>query len=207
MDDPDWADEARRAVFALQDAVEDVARRHVKSSAVGSCGEPIPAAGERQRRRSSTDVAAGARLLLGGTDRAEIRASVETDVAEFVATYGHRPGLAVVIVGQRRPLDRAISGRSCGAAREGRDRRAGSWRSRGAFRPPACAGRSSLNEDPLVSGIIVQMPLPPGLPLATVIEALDPAKDVDGIHPRNAGLMTLGYDGFLPTTAHAAVEC
>jgi methylenetetrahydrofolate dehydrogenase (NADP+)/methenyltetrahydrofolate cyclohydrolase len=63
-----------------------------------------------------------------------------------------------------------------------------------------------LNEDPLISGIIVQMPLPEGLPLATVIDALDPAKDVDGIHPRNAGLLALGYDGFLPTTAHAAVE-
>ena len=50
------------------------------------------------------------------------------------------------------------------------------------------------------------MPLPAGLPLATVIDALDPAKDVDGIHPRNAGLLALGYDGFLPTTAHAAVE-
>jgi methylenetetrahydrofolate dehydrogenase (NADP+)/methenyltetrahydrofolate cyclohydrolase len=63
-----------------------------------------------------------------------------------------------------------------------------------------------LNEDPLVSGIIVQMPLPPSLPLAAVIDTLDPRKDVDGIHPRNAGLLTLGYDGFLPTTAQAAVE-
>jgi len=50
------------------------------------------------------------------------------------------------------------------------------------------------------------MPLPEGLPLATVIDSLDPAKDVDGIHPLNAGLLALGYDGFLPTTAHAAVE-
>src|SRR6185437_7764747 len=49
-------------------------------------------------------------------------------------------------------------------------------------------------------------PLPDGLPLATVIDVLDPSKDVDGIHPRNAGLLALGYDGFLPTTAHAAVE-
>jgi methylenetetrahydrofolate dehydrogenase (NADP+)/methenyltetrahydrofolate cyclohydrolase len=39
-----------------------------------------------------------------------------------------------------------------------------------------------------------------------VIDTLDPAKDIDGIDPRNFGLMTLGYDGFVPTTAQAAVE-
>ena len=50
------------------------------------------------------------------------------------------------------------------------------------------------------------MPLPKRIPLSSVIEVLDPEKDVDGLHPLNAGLMTLGYEGFLPTTAHAAVE-
>src|SRR3712207_4493680 len=50
------------------------------------------------------------------------------------------------------------------------------------------------------------MPLPRRIPLSVVLETLDPDKDIDGIHPRNAGLLTLGYDGFLPTTAHAAVE-
>jgi methylenetetrahydrofolate dehydrogenase (NADP+)/methenyltetrahydrofolate cyclohydrolase len=38
------------------------------------------------------------------------------------------------------------------------------------------------------------------------VDAIDPAKDIDGIHPLNAGLLRLGYDGFLPATAHAAVE-
>jgi len=50
------------------------------------------------------------------------------------------------------------------------------------------------------------MPLPPAIPLRTVIDVLDPAKDIDGIHPLNAGLLALGYEGFLPATAHAAVE-
>ncbi|HEX5824992.1 MAG TPA: bifunctional 5,10-methylenetetrahydrofolate dehydrogenase/5,10-methenyltetrahydrofolate cyclohydrolase, partial [Candidatus Limnocylindrales bacterium] len=57
-----------------------------------------------------------------------------------------------------------------------------------------------------VDGIIVQMPLPPTVRLRAVIDAIDPAKDIDGIHPLNAGLLRLGYDGFLPATAHAAVE-
>jgi methylenetetrahydrofolate dehydrogenase (NADP+)/methenyltetrahydrofolate cyclohydrolase len=50
------------------------------------------------------------------------------------------------------------------------------------------------------------MPLPPAIRLRTVVDAIDPAKDIDGIHPLNAGLLRLGYDGFLPATAHAAVE-
>jgi methylenetetrahydrofolate dehydrogenase (NADP+)/methenyltetrahydrofolate cyclohydrolase len=64
----------------------------------------------------------------------------------------------------------------------------------------------ALNDDPLVSGIIVQMPLPARIPLTAVLDTLDPSKDVDGIHPQNAGLLALGFDGFLPTTAQAAIE-
>ena len=64
----------------------------------------------------------------------------------------------------------------------------------------------ALNEDPGVDRVIVQMPLPPTIRLRAVVDAIDPAKDIDGIHPLNAGLLRLGYDGFLPATAHAAVE-
>ena len=63
-----------------------------------------------------------------------------------------------------------------------------------------------LNADPRVDGVIVQMPLPPTIRLRSVIDAIDPDKDIDGIHPLNAGLLRLGYDGFLPATAHASVE-
>src|SRR5450759_4051930 len=51
-----------------------------------------------------------------------------------------------------------------------------------------------------------RMPVPRAISLRTVIDVLDPAKDIDGIHPLNAGLLALGYEGFLPATAHAAVE-
>ena len=50
------------------------------------------------------------------------------------------------------------------------------------------------------------MPLPRTIRLRSVVDAIDPGKDIDGIHPLNAGLLRLGYDGFLPATAHAAVE-
>jgi methylenetetrahydrofolate dehydrogenase (NADP+)/methenyltetrahydrofolate cyclohydrolase len=64
----------------------------------------------------------------------------------------------------------------------------------------------SLNDDARVNGIIVQMPLPDGVHLKTVVDAIDPLKDIDGIHPLNAGLLRLGYEGFIPATAHAALE-
>lgn len=63
-----------------------------------------------------------------------------------------------------------------------------------------------LNRDPLVSGIIIQMPLPKRIPLRAVIEAIDPRKDIDGLQPENAGLLALGHEGFLPATAKASVE-
>src|SRR4029077_18758240 len=64
----------------------------------------------------------------------------------------------------------------------------------------------ALNDDPEVDGVIVQIPLPPTIRLRSIIDAIDPDKDIDGIHPLNAGLLRLGYDGFLPATAHAAIE-
>jgi len=145
------------------------------------------------------------RLLAGGPIAAEIRAGVKADVAAFRRRFRYAPTLAVVLVGKDAPsavyLQQILkSCRTVGV--EGR--------------LVEIPGRVSaaqvrhrifeLNDDPLVSGIIVQMPLPKRIPLATVIDTLDPAKDIDGIHPLNAGLMTLGYQGFLPTTAQAAVE-
>jgi methylenetetrahydrofolate dehydrogenase (NADP+)/methenyltetrahydrofolate cyclohydrolase len=149
--------------------------------------------------------AAPARLLQGAPIANEIRAAVRTDVDAFRARYGYPPGLAVVIVGKDAPstvyLQQIL--RSCRTV--GVDGRLVELEGRVS---PALLRRQleELNEDPLISGIIVQMPLPPEIPLTTVFDALDPRKDIDGIHPRNTGLMTLGEDGFLPTTAQAAVE-
>jgi methylenetetrahydrofolate dehydrogenase (NADP+)/methenyltetrahydrofolate cyclohydrolase len=63
-----------------------------------------------------------------------------------------------------------------------------------------------LGDDPAVSGIIVQQPLPAGIGLRVLVDAIDPLKDIDGIHPLNAGYLRLGFEGFVPATAHAALE-
>lgn len=62
----------------------------------------------------------------------------------------------------------------------------------------ALVGR--LNADPAVDGILVQLPLPPQIAAHRIIEALDPAKDVDGFHPVSAGRLLLGQPGLRPCT-------
>ncbi len=153
----------------------------------------------------STHTSVGPRLLEGAPIAAEIRTTVAEDVAAFRKRHGFSPTLAVVMVGNDAPsavyLKQIL--RTC--QRVGIDGRLVEI----AGRVSAASLRAqieALNDDPLVAGIIVQMPLPKRIPLRAVTDTLDPAKDIDGIHPLNAGLMTLGYEGFLPTTAQAAVE-
>jgi len=143
--------------------------------------------------------------LLGGPIAAEIRQAVAEDVEACRSRTGRAPGLAVVIVGRDAPSmvylrqilksceKVGIDGRLVEIAGEATER-------------AVVEAIAELNADRTVSGIIVQMPLPASIRLRSVIDAIDPAKDIDGIHPLNAGLLRLGYDGFLPATAHAAVE-
>ena len=146
-----------------------------------------------------------ARLLLGAPIAAEIRAGVKADVEGFQALNGYPPGLAVVIVGADAPsavyLQQIL--RSCRSAGiEGRMVELSGEITGAQLRRRIL----ELNDDPLISGIIVQMPLPAEIPLYVVTDAIDPAKDIDGIHPLNAGRLLLGHPGFVPTTAQAAVE-
>ncbi len=146
-----------------------------------------------------------ARLLEGGPIAAEIRAAVAEDVATFTAANGRPPGLAVVIIGRDAPSTVYLEQILRGCAKVGIEARFVELEGEATERAVVERIRA-LNADPIVDGVIVQMPLPPTIRLRSVIDAIDPSKDIDGIHPLNAGLLRLGYDGFLPATAHAAVE-
>jgi methylenetetrahydrofolate dehydrogenase (NADP+)/methenyltetrahydrofolate cyclohydrolase len=149
-----------------------------------------------------------ARRLEGAPFATEIRERVATDVATYKKVHGHPPGLAVVVCGRSAPsmvyLERIL--KACAQVGiEGSfvdvEGRTASQQER-----ELAAAIKRLNGDPEVNGIIVQQPLPAGVRLRTVIDAIDPLKDIDGIHPLNAGLLRLGYEGFIPATAHAALE-
>ena len=146
-----------------------------------------------------------ARRLEGGPIAAEIRAAVAEDVASFTATRGRPPALAVVIVGRDAPSTVYLEQILRGCAKVGIDARFVELEGE-ATETAVVTTIRELNADPRVDGVIVQMPLPRTIRLRSVIDAIDPAKDIDGIHPLNAGLLRLGYDGFLPATAHASVE-
>ncbi len=147
----------------------------------------------------------GPRLLRGGPIGTGIREEVAADVVAFRKEYGYVPALAVLVVGKDAPsavyLHKILDGcRLVGI----QDR---------LVELPADADEADIGEalrelqaDPHVAGIIVQQPLPKGIGLRAVIDVLDPLRDIDGIHPLNAGLLSLGYDGFLPATAHASIE-
>jgi methylenetetrahydrofolate dehydrogenase (NADP+)/methenyltetrahydrofolate cyclohydrolase len=149
-----------------------------------------------------------ARRLEGAPFASEIRDRVAADVATYVKEHGHPPGLAVVVCGRSAPsmvyLERIL--KACaqvGIAGTFVDVEGDDAASQEAGLAEA---NTRLNDDPEIAGIIVQMPLPKGVRLKTVVDAIEPLKDIDGIHPLNAGLLRLGYEGFIPATAHAALE-
>jgi methylenetetrahydrofolate dehydrogenase (NADP+) / methenyltetrahydrofolate cyclohydrolase len=146
-----------------------------------------------------------ARRLEGKPIADEIRAAVAEDVVAFTTEQGRPPGLAVVIVGRDAPSTVYLEQIIRGCAKVGIDARFVELEGE-ATEASVVATIRELNADPRVDGVIVQMPLPPTIRLRSVIDAIDPDKDIDGIHPLNAGLLRLGYDGFLPATAHASVE-
>ena len=147
----------------------------------------------------------GARLLHGAPLAAAIRDQIREDTTAFEQRYGYRPELAAVMVGRSGASSVYVEQilRNCHLV---------GLPSRVVELPRSTTPDElrhelqSLNADPQVAGIIVQMPLPRHIPLHTVTDTILPAKDIDGIHPLNTGLMTLGYEGFLPACAEAAVH-
>ena len=138
-------------------------------------------------------------LIDGKARAAALRAEVAAGVAAFVDRHGRQPGLTVVLVG-----DDSASAVYVGS--KGKATREAGMIS-GEYRLPATTSEADLlalvarlNRDPAVDGILVQMPLPAHIDSDRVIAAIDPAKDVDGLHPINTGLLVSGRQGLVPCT-------
>jgi methylenetetrahydrofolate dehydrogenase (NADP+)/methenyltetrahydrofolate cyclohydrolase len=114
------------------------------------------------------------------------------------------PGLAVVLVGDNPASEIYVRSKTAKTA---------ATNMRSLFNKlPATAPASELfelierlNNDPTVHGILVQLPLPPQIDSRKVIEAIAPAKDVDGFHPLTAGLLSTGLPGIVPCTPLACI--
>ncbi len=138
-------------------------------------------------------------ILDGKSLSKQIKEEIAREVADWVGQGNRRPHLAAVLVGQD------------GASRTYVDHKVKSCAQVGfestLIERPADIGQADLleivaqlNDDPAIDGFIVQLPLPAHIDDQAVIEAVDPAKDVDGFHPSNMGNLALGLPGFVPAT-------
>ena len=145
-----------------------------------------------------------ATIIDGKAAAATLRADIAVEVARFAAATGRSPGLAVVLVGED-PAS-AVYVRSKGKATVGAGMESFE------HRLPADTSEANLlalvdtlNDDPAVDGILVQLPLPPQIDADKVITRIDPDKDVDGFHPINAGRLATGLPGFVPCTPYGCL--
>jgi methylenetetrahydrofolate dehydrogenase (NADP+)/methenyltetrahydrofolate cyclohydrolase len=147
---------------------------------------------------------AEAKIIDGVAHARALRAEVAREVGRLKTAHGVTPGLAVVLIGED-PASRVyvrnkvrFAGEAGMASRD--------------IRLPKSASEAevvgvvrTLNADPAVHGILVQMPLPRQIDASAVIAAINPAKDVDGFHDVNAGRLLTGRNGLVPCTPMGVV--
>jgi methylenetetrahydrofolate dehydrogenase (NADP+)/methenyltetrahydrofolate cyclohydrolase len=140
-----------------------------------------------------------ASLIDGRAFAARLRERVAEAVPAFVEAVGRAPGLAVVLVGEdpaSQVYVRAKSKATVAAGMASFEHRLPDTASQAEL--IALVDELNLNDD--VDAILVQLPLPAGIDDKAVIETIDPAKDVDGFTPINAGRLAVGEDGLVPCT-------
>ena len=153
-----------------------------------------PAQARKRRRIEMT-----ARIIDGKIIAAELRARVAEEVARVKREHQLTPGLAVVLVGNDPASEVYVRSKH-------KQTQAAGMASFEHMLPADVAQAdllaliAKLNGDPAVHGILVQLPLPKSIHTETVINAIDPAKDVDGLHPNNAGRLAGGFAALSPCT-------
>ena len=146
-----------------------------------------------------------AQILDGKAVAAKERTKSAARAADFISRYGRAPGLAVVKVGEDPASAVYVRNKrkaceECGIASF-------------AHALPATTSREellalikALNADDRVDGILVQLPLPKGLDSTEIMDTIDPAKDVDGFHPTNTGLLAQKRPGLRPCTPWGVIK-
>ena len=145
-----------------------------------------------------------AQLIDGNALSRQLRGEIAQSVAALVAR-GVTPGLAVLLVGDDpasqvyvRNKVRACAEAGFHSVLERHDASLGE--------AELLARIAALNADPTIHGILVQLPLPPHIDSQKVIEAISPAKDVDGFHVASAGALLVGRPGFRPCTPYGCMK-
>jgi len=146
-----------------------------------------------------------AKLIDGKLIAKAVRDEVRLGVQTFLAERGRRPGLHVVLAGDDPASAVYVRNKEKAAEEVGM---AGA-----VHRLPASVTEAELlglvqrlNADPAVDGILVQLPLPKGIAAEKILDAIDPAKDVDGFHPINVGALWTGKPGLVPCTPRGCMR-
>jgi len=140
-----------------------------------------------------------AKTIDGKAFAANLRARVTAQTAKLKAYHGITPGLAAVLVGEDPASQVYIRNKNKQTVETGMNS-LGETLSVDTSESDLLAVVETLNTDPAVHGILVQLPLPDQINPHAVIDAIDPAKDVDGFHLRNVGLLATGRGGMVPCT-------
>ncbi len=140
-----------------------------------------------------------AQIIKGKPIAADLQTRIEKAVADIKAEHGIIPGLAVVLVGDDPASQIYVNSKAKTTVALGMQ----------SFKHVLPAETTqeellslinNLNNDPAVHGILVQLPVPDHIDSKVIIEAISPKKDVDGLHPMNAGYLALGQKGFVSCT-------
>ena len=138
-------------------------------------------------------------LIDGKKAAAELREELKQEVTELKAKHNKVPGLTVILIGDLAPSQIYVKNKEKSATEVG-------LKSDVIKYPDTVDEKTvlekikELNNDEIVSGILVQLPLPKHIDKQKVIEAIHPSKDVDGFHPMNVGNLSSGYESSVPCT-------
>lgn len=146
-----------------------------------------------------------AQIIDGKKVSAEVRAEVKLRIDERLQQGKRRPGLAVILIGSNPASQVYVSHKRKACDEVG-------VMSRSYDLPEETTQYelvqliNELNRDPLIDGILVQLPLPAHIEPSLIIEQIDPRKDVDGFHPANIGKLTLRIPGLRPCTPYGVMR-
>ncbi|MDM8291888.1 bifunctional methylenetetrahydrofolate dehydrogenase/methenyltetrahydrofolate cyclohydrolase FolD [Faecalicoccus pleomorphus] len=144
-------------------------------------------------------------IIYGSELSQKIKAELKQEIKKLQKEGKRLPVLSVILVGDNPASQSYVKSKANACASIGMENRT--------ICMPGSTTQQELleevqrqNEDPEVDGILVQLPLPSHLDEVSVIDAISPDKDVDGLHPVNAGTLLTGRDGFVPCTPLGVME-
>ncbi len=154
--------------------------------------------------KEETSSMASATIIDGKAVAAQVRADLTTKVAALKSAHGFTPGLAVVLVGEDPASQVYVRNKGQQTKEVGMNSIEHKLPAE-TSEADILALVNSLNNDESINGILVQLPLPKHVDAEKVLNAIDPAKDVDGFHPVNVGRLWIGEPALAPCTPTGSV--